>query len=100
METSSGLFSLDGEGGPSTLLWRSVMPTRRKYERTKSQNQRPILWPDIPGSNVLWDVLTEDEMRYLKFTLNCQRWFTRDDMKSDGFAAYSASIVAMLGEVI
>lgn len=93
-----GLFSRDSEGGPSLLLWKSIMPARRKYDRAKSRNSRPISWSDVPGSASLWELLTEDEMRYLKLTLNSQQWFTNPEIKSDGFAAYSTSLVAYLGE--
>ena len=116
VEKYGDIFARDEEGGPSDLLWRSVIPTRRKYERVKSLNLRPIRWPDVPGSRVLWELLTEDEIRYLKFTLNCQKWFTKvesryprntrrsqrlfkiGDIKSDGFAAYSTALVAILGD--
>lgn len=94
-----GLWLRDVEGVPSTLLLRSVNPRRKKYERVKSLNQRLLLWPDVPGSIKLWDLLNEDEMRLLKFTLNCQKWLTNNkEDKSDGFAAYSAALVAYLGD--
>lgn len=99
-EKSPGLFLSDREGGPSLLLWRSVIPARRKYERAKSRNSRPILWPEVPGSDLLWDLLSEDKMRLLKFTLNTQQWFTNPEIRADGFAAYSATLVAFLGESI
>jgi len=67
-------------------------------------------WPEVPGSAILWDLLTEDEMRLLKFTLNSQQsLFVKFKSKSgdsikqpfegaDGFAAYSATLVTFLGE--
>lgn len=97
-EINPGLFSRDDEGGPAAILWRSIMPPRRRYERAKSQQSRPVLWSEVPGSVLLWNLLSEDEIRLLKFTLNCQQWFTNPEIKSDGFAAYSAALVSYLGD--
>lgn len=109
-EKYQGLGSRDSEGGPSTLFLRSVMPPRERYERAGRQQSRSMRWPEVPGSAILWDLLTEDEMRLLKFTLNSQQsLFVKFKSKSgdsikqpfegaDGFAAYSATLVTFLGE--
>ena len=100
VEKYGDIFARDDEGGPSAILWRSVIPAEGKGKRSNAGYPDPIRWPDVPGSSLLCNLLTEDEMRYLKFTLNCQKWFTNEEIKSDGFATYSTVLVAFLGDKI
>lgn len=85
------LLGREREGGPSALLWKSIITKR-------SRNMPcPIRWEDIPGSALLFKSLSADEQRFLKFTLNCVTYLQNCDQLF-GYAGLNQSLVAAIGD--